>query len=138
MATRSARCCQGWVGSSSIKWLHRIVVSSDELWTRNNTTSYVLIGDDYIPRKANQKAKVVTLRRSIKSALALPWPAELSAGTHRIHGYAHSPTAPINVGRMERPTPAAHGVPRASSNRRFNTHGHALNSPGTPALASTP
>ena len=39
----------GWVGSSSIKWLSRIVVSAEPLWTRNNTTSYVLIGDDYPP-----------------------------------------------------------------------------------------
>lgn len=36
----------GWVGSSSIKWISRIEVLSDEIWTRNNTTSYVLIGDD--------------------------------------------------------------------------------------------
>ena len=33
--------------------------------------------------------------QSIKSALALPWPAELAAGLHRIHGYAHSPHGPI-------------------------------------------
>ena len=31
----------------------------------------------------------------IKSALALPWPAELSPGRQRIHGYAHSPSGPI-------------------------------------------
>ena len=29
-------------------------------------------------------------------ALALPWPAELSAGRNRIHGYAHSPAGPIS------------------------------------------
>ena len=85
----------GWVGSSSIKWLHRIVVSSDELWTRNNTTSYVLIGEDY-PSEGEAQGEVVTTQ-VIKSALALPWPAELAAGSHRIHGYAHSPTAPINA-----------------------------------------
>ena len=39
----------GWVGSTSVKWLGRIVVSAERLWTRNNTTSYVLIGDDYPP-----------------------------------------------------------------------------------------
>ena len=85
----------GWVGSSSIKWLHRIVVSSDELWTRNNTTSYVLIGDDYTP-EGEAEGEVVSIQ-TIKSALALPWPADLTAGLHRIHGYAHSPTAPINA-----------------------------------------
>ena len=82
----------GWVGSSSIKWLHRIVVSSDELWTRNNTTSYVLIGDDY-PPEGEAEGKVVSVQ-TIKSALALPWPAELATGSHLIHGYAHSPISP--------------------------------------------
>jgi len=83
----------GWVGSSSIKWLGRIVVSSGQLWTRNNTTSYVLIGDDY-PPEGEAQGKVAGMQ-SIKSALALPFPAGLSAGRHRIHGYAHSPHGPI-------------------------------------------
>ena len=83
----------GWVGSSSIKWLGRIVVSSGQQWTRNNTTSYVLIGDDY-PPEGEARGKVAETQ-SIKSALALPWPAELSSGLHRIHGYAHSPHGPI-------------------------------------------
>ena len=83
----------GWVGSTSIKWLGRIVVSSQEHWTRNNTTSYVLIGDDYPPEGEAQGR--VARTQTIKSALALPWPAELAAGRHRIHGYAHSPHAPI-------------------------------------------
>ena len=79
----------GWVGSSWIKWLGRIVVSSEQQWTRNNTTSYVLIGDDYQP--VGEAEGQVVMTQSIKSALALPWPAELSAGGHLIHGYAHSP-----------------------------------------------
>ena len=83
----------GWVGSSSIKWLHRVVVSSETLWTRNNTTSYVLIGDDY-PPEGEAQGEVVTTQ-NIKSALALPWPAEMPAGSHRIHGYAHSPAGSI-------------------------------------------
>ena len=84
----------GWVGSSFIKWLGRVVVSSERLWTRNNTTSYVLIGDDYPPEGEADGQPVTT--QSIKSALALPWPAELTAGRHLIHGYAHSPHAPIS------------------------------------------
>ena len=83
----------GWVGSSNIKWLGRIVVSSEQQWTRNNTTSYVLIGDEY-PPEGEAQGKVAETQ-SIKSALALPWPAELAAGQHRIHGYAHSPHGPI-------------------------------------------
>ena len=83
----------GWVGSSSIKWLGRIVVSSERQWTRNNTESYVLIGDDYPPEGEALGQPVAT--QSIKSALALPWPAELPVGRHRLHGYAHSPYGPI-------------------------------------------
>ena len=83
----------GWVGSTSIKWLSRIVVSSEQQWARNNTTSYVLIGDDY-PPEGEALGQVVTTQ-SIKSALALPWPAEIDTGTHRIGGYAHSPAGRI-------------------------------------------
>ena len=83
----------GWVGSTSIKWLGQVVVSTGQLWTRNNTTSYVLIGDDY-PPEGEAEGQVAKLQ-TIKSALALPWPAELAAGSNRIHGYAHSPHGPI-------------------------------------------
>ena len=83
----------GWVGSSSVKWLGRIEVSAERLWTRNTTTSYVLIGDDY-PPDGEALGQVVTTQ-VIKSALALPWPAELRAGLHRIRGYAHSPAGPL-------------------------------------------
>ena len=81
----------GWVGSSWIKWLGRIVVSSQPFWTRNNTTSYVLIGEDYPPE--GQADGVVVTAQTVKSALALPWPAELPVSNQRIHGYAHSPSS---------------------------------------------
>ncbi|MDE2938453.1 MAG: molybdopterin-dependent oxidoreductase [Chloroflexota bacterium] len=83
----------GWVGSSSIKWLGRIVVSSQQQWTRNNTDSYVLIGDDYPPEGEASGQPVGT--QNIKSVLAVPWPAVLPAGLHRLHGFAHSPHGPI-------------------------------------------
>ncbi len=83
----------GWVGSASVKWLSRIVVSREQFWTRNNTSSYVLIGDAY-PPEGQALGKPLTTQ-SIKSALALPWPAALSPGPRRLHGYAHSPFGPI-------------------------------------------
>ena len=83
----------GWVGSTSIKWLGRIEVSSQKVWSRNNTTSYVLIGEDY-PPEGEAQGRVATLQ-SIKSTLALPWPASLASGHRTIRGYAHSPHAPI-------------------------------------------
>lgn len=84
----------GWVGSSHIKWLGSIAVSSEQLWTRNNTTSYVLIGDDY-PPEGEARGKPVTVQ-VIKSALALAWPAQLEQGRQIIHGYAQSPAGPIS------------------------------------------
>ncbi len=83
----------GWVGSSQIKWLGRIVVSADPQWTRNNTTSYVLIGDDYSPE--GQALGQVVTEQNIKSALALPWPASMDAGQNVVWGFAHSPRGRI-------------------------------------------
>ena len=79
----------GWVGSSWIKWIGRIIVSSQPAWTRNNTTSYVLIGDDYPPEGPAEGVPLT--KQSIKSALALPWPARLPAGPRLVHGFAQSP-----------------------------------------------
>ena len=83
----------GWVGSSSIKWLQSIVVSREMIWTRNNTTHYALIGDDY-PREGLADGQIITTQ-VVNSALALPWPARLSSGEHRLYGFAHSPHGKI-------------------------------------------
>jgi len=39
----------GWVGSNSIKWLGTITVSSEPIYVRNNTSSYVLVGEQWPP-----------------------------------------------------------------------------------------
>ena len=85
----------GWVGANSIKWLGRIVVSANEIWTRNNTTNYVLIGEDYPAEGPALGRPITTL--VINSALALAWPAELHAGAQRIRGYARSPHGAITA-----------------------------------------
>ena len=84
----------GWVGSSSIKWLTGIVVSSQMIWTRNNTTHYTLIGDEY-PKEGMADGKVITTQ-VVNSALALPWPATLSVVENRLYGFAHSPHGDIS------------------------------------------
>ena len=84
----------GWVGSSNIKWLGGIEVSSQRVWSRNNTSSYVLIGDDYEPEGEAQGT--VATWQSIKSTLMLPMPAQLRPGAQRVRGYAYSPFAPIS------------------------------------------
>lgn len=111
----------GWVGSSQIKWLGRIVVSAEPQWTRNNTTSYVLIGDDYV-REGAADGEVVTVQ-TIKSALALPWPATLSAGERKLHGFAHSPHGEIS--RVEWSDDGGATWRRASLSDRQVDHGWA-------------
>ena len=87
----------GWSGSNSIKWLGRVQVSTERVWNRNNTSSYVLIGeqwppDDYAPAEGGPITELV-----VKSALALPRPAQLAAGSHTLHGFAHAPGGPVSA-----------------------------------------
>ena len=85
----------GWVGSSSVKWLGRIVVTSEKVWSRNNLTSYVLIGDDW-PTEDYAPADGGPITTGVvKSALALPRPAQLSRGANSISGFAYSPSGPV-------------------------------------------
>ena len=65
----------GWVGSSSVKWLGRIVVSSEKLWSRNNLTSYVLVGEDWPVEDYRPADGGPITTGVVKSALALPRPA---------------------------------------------------------------
>ncbi|MDE2678972.1 MAG: sulfite oxidase [Gemmatimonadota bacterium] len=81
----------GWVGSSSVKWVGRIEVATETVWVRANTTSYVLVGEDWpADRYAPADGAPITTG-AVKSALALPYPAELSAGPQRLRGFAYSP-----------------------------------------------
>lgn len=85
----------GWPGSNSVKWLARIVVTREPQWVKNNTTSYVMIGDAWpAERYAPAEGKPIT-ELAVKSALALPRPARLSRGPRRLHGYAHAPRGPV-------------------------------------------
>lgn len=85
----------GWVASSSVKWLGRIDVSREKHWVKTNTTSYVLKGEAWPPERYAPAEGAPVDEQSIKSALALPRPAELPAGLHRLRGYAHSPHGPV-------------------------------------------
>ncbi|MXW87127.1 MAG: molybdopterin-dependent oxidoreductase [Boseongicola sp. SB0667_bin_21] len=85
----------GWVGTYSIKWLDRFDVTRTHQWVYRNTELYVLSGDAY-PKPEGSPAKGIGItEQTIKSALALSWPANLPAGRHRLFGYAHSPGAEI-------------------------------------------
>lgn len=83
----------GWVGIANIKWVGRIEVSEEPLFSPWNTESYVLIGPDYSPEPPARGPILST--QNVKSALELPWPADLTAGQHTIRGRSWSPFAPI-------------------------------------------
>ena len=85
----------GWVGSSSIKWLGRIVVSREKIWSRNNLTSYVLVGEDWPAEEYAPADGGPITTGVVKSALALPRPASLSPGSNLISGFAYSPSGPV-------------------------------------------
>ncbi|WP_420633268.1 sulfite oxidase [Candidatus Palauibacter sp.] len=85
----------GWSGSNSIKWLGRIQVSTERVWNRNNTSSYVLIGDQWPEQDYAPAQGMVINELVVKSALALPRPAQLPPGPHAIHGFAHAPAGPV-------------------------------------------
>ena len=85
----------GWVGSSSVKWVGRVEVATEKVWVRANTSSYVLVGEEWpADRYAPADGAPITTG-SVKSALALPRPARLAAGTHRLRGFAYSPRGPV-------------------------------------------
>jgi sulfane dehydrogenase subunit SoxC len=85
----------GWVGSNSVKWLGRIEVASRKIWVKNNTTSYVMIGPDWPKEKHAPAEGGPITSQTIKSTLALPWPARLRPGPQVIRGVAHSPHGAI-------------------------------------------
>jgi DMSO/TMAO reductase YedYZ molybdopterin-dependent catalytic subunit len=85
----------GWVGTYSIKWVGRILVTKTRQWVYRNTVLYVLMGEEWPAERYHPAGGAPVTEQTIKSSLALPWPARLPAGTHAIRGYARSPAAPI-------------------------------------------
>ncbi len=79
----------GWIGVQSVKWLRRIEVSEQPLFSPWNTDSYVLIGPDYPPQPP-AKGPVLTTQ-SVKSALELAWDAKLAPGRYVLKGRSWSP-----------------------------------------------
>ena len=85
----------GWAGSNSIKWVREIQVSTEEIWVRANTSSYVLVGPEWPAEQYAPADGAPVTSLPVKSALALPWPARMPAGRHRIRGFAYSGDGPI-------------------------------------------
>ncbi|MBD2774386.1 sulfite oxidase [Iningainema tapete] len=78
----------GWLGAASIKWVGRIEVSEEPLYSLWNTEDYVLIGSDYPPEPPALGTIITT--QVVKSAFELAWDAELSAGQYLLRGRSWS------------------------------------------------
>lgn len=83
----------GWIGVQNVKWLGRIEVSDQPLFSPWNTDSYVLIGPDY-PAQPPAKGPALSTQ-NVKSALEFPWGTRVSAGRYVMSGRAWSPAGKI-------------------------------------------
>jgi len=83
----------GWIGVANIKWVGRVQVSEEPLFSQWNTETYVLIGPDYKP-SGQSKGPILSLQ-SVKSALELPWNGEINVGRRLLRGRAWSPQGKI-------------------------------------------
>jgi len=84
----------GWIGVANVKWVGRLEVSEQPLYTPWNTENYVFIGPDYAPVPP-AKGPVLTTQ-SPKSAFELPWDGELPSGRRTIRGRSWSPFGKIS------------------------------------------
>ncbi len=84
----------GWAGIYNVKWLGSLEVADEQVYSKWNTTSYVLIGPDFEDPEGPPEGEPFETQ-TVKSNVGLPWPATLTAGEQRIFGYAWSPFAEI-------------------------------------------
>jgi sulfane dehydrogenase subunit SoxC len=78
----------GWVGVANIKWVGRIEVSDQPLWSAWNTESYILIGPGYKPSPP-AKGPVLSFQ-TVKSAFELQWDGQIPAGPRLLRGRSWS------------------------------------------------
>ena len=79
----------GWAAVASVKWVGRLLVSDEPLYSPWNTAKYVMTGGKWGSRREPICAQVP------KSALELPWPATLRRGRQTITGRSWSGSAAI-------------------------------------------
>lgn len=83
----------GWIGVANIKWVGRIEVSDQPLFSPWNTDTYVMIGPGFQPSPPSKGPVLST--QSLKSALELPWGGTVTAGRRLIRGRSWSPFGKI-------------------------------------------
>ena len=74
----------GWTGTASIKWIDRIQVAEEALYSPYNTIEYVMVGPAY-PMKYPVLGPPIT-EMPVMSVVDLDWPAEISSQTKTIRG----------------------------------------------------
>jgi DMSO/TMAO reductase YedYZ molybdopterin-dependent catalytic subunit len=78
----------GWIGTASIKWVGRIQVAAERLYSYWNTHDYILAGPDY-PAVGPADGVPITVMPP-DSLVELDWPATLPVGHHTVRGRAYS------------------------------------------------
>lgn len=81
----------GWSGVASVKWLGRLHVAEEPLYSPWNTEDYVLTGGAF------GEQRVPLTSQGIKSALELAWPARLPSGRHTVRGRSWSGAGAISA-----------------------------------------
>lgn len=78
----------GWTGTASIKWVGRIQVSEEPLYSSYNTMEYILVGPHY-PMQFPALGPPIT-EMPVMSVLDLDWPAKLTSDTKTIRGRSYA------------------------------------------------
>jgi DMSO/TMAO reductase YedYZ molybdopterin-dependent catalytic subunit len=76
----------GWLGAASVKWLTRIEVSEQRLYSPWNTEDYVLIGPGFPAEGPALGPAITTI--PVSALVELPWPARLRPEPQMIRGRA--------------------------------------------------
>ncbi|MEV6230103.1 sulfite oxidase [Saccharopolyspora shandongensis] len=76
----------GWLGAASVKWLSRIEVSEQRLYSPWNSEDYVLIGSGFSGEARARGPMITTVPVAV--LVELPWPARLRAVPQMIRGRA--------------------------------------------------
>ncbi|WP_165225522.1 sulfite oxidase [Aquisphaera insulae] len=80
----------GWIGIANIKWLGRITVYEEPVFTTWNTTQYRFFGNP-----VDYPGDPILTTQTIKSAFELPFPATLKPGINLITGRSWSAAGTI-------------------------------------------
>jgi DMSO/TMAO reductase YedYZ molybdopterin-dependent catalytic subunit len=74
----------GWTGTASIKWVGRIQVAEEPLYSPYNTTEYILVGPSYRMQFPALGPPITGM--PVMSVIDLDWPAKLGVDAETIRG----------------------------------------------------